>query len=280
MTECKLLALGQMCHNRYKNTQDLHTKAYSIDGVKCRGAINALERCFYGTNFSPFKERRRVRYGSSRELGDAFHKHVFHKYMCAKVECKCPPPVGNRRARKCRCKPTCVCKERFGVRTRNLKKNAHSVQDMLDSFDKFLRETGLRVYDCELIVGCREIRIATSIDVVCVDNLKSPTKVYVIELKTGYTVQLKKVRTVTGTGDYMSGEAGSSIPNSLYNHHQLQLWFGVEALRRTHDIKAAGGYVVYVNRGHRLKYYAAEAWWKKSKSMYAKMYLQLEKPNL
>ncbi len=286
MSECKLL-LGRALVTRNEYTQDLHTKAYSIQGVKCRGALNCLERSFYGSNFSPFKQGlRRARGGSSRSLGDAFHRHVFHKYKCAHVDCKCPLPLIDltkktktpiKKKKVCRCKPTCVCKERFGRRTLNLKKNANAIQDMLKSFSQFLRETGLHVYDCEMIVGCRDIRVATSIDVVCVDNLKTPTKVFVIELKTGYTVQLKTVRTVKGTGNFMTGEAGKSIPNSLYNHHQLQLWFGAEALRKTHGIEAAGGYVVYVNRGHRLKYYAAESWWAKSTAMKTKMFSQLEK---
>ena len=47
MNECKTL-LGQARLTRVFNTQDLITKAYSIDGVKCRGALRVLERSFYG----------------------------------------------------------------------------------------------------------------------------------------------------------------------------------------------------------------------------------------
>ncbi len=291
MNECSVL-LGRALLTRCNNTQDPLTKAYSLSGVKCKGALRALETSFYGSNFSPFKIKRRAQGGSSRELGDSFHRHVFHKYMCVHVECKCarpePPlidltdtsvkkkPAPRRRQKKCRCKPRCLCKERFGSRTRSLKRTANVMQDLLESFNRFLDETGLYVYDCEMIVGCEGIRVATSIDVVCVDSLKKPTQVFVVELKTGYTVQLKKIRTITGTGNYMSGDAGATIENSMFNHHQLQLWFGVEALKRTHGIRAAGGYVVYVNRGHRLKYYPAEAWWFKSARMSAMMFRQLE----
>lgn len=226
---------------------------------------------FYGSNFREFGARRRAKYGSSKELGDAVHRHVFHRYKCAHIVCKCPKDS----KRKCRCKPTCVCKERFGTRTRKLKKNAVYIDEMLQSFSKFLDETGLFVYDCETIVGCPEMRIATSIDVLCVDSLTKPKRVYVIELKTGYAVGLKSVRTMKGTGTKMSGDAGQHIDNSIYNHHQLQLWFGMEALQKTHGIEAAGGYVVYVNKGRRLKYYPAEAWWFRNTSMRTRIYQQL-----
>lgn len=261
-----------MCMNLTKNSQSTTTKGYSVDGVRCRGAINSLKKSFYGANFRKFGDRRRSKYGSSKALGDAFHRQVFHKYKCGHVVCTCP----KNSKRKCRCKPTCLCKERFGTRTRKLKKNALALEDMLKSFSKFLKETGLHVYDCETIVGCTDLHVATSIDVLCVDNLVTPTAVYVIELKTGYTVQLHTVRTLKGTSRKMSGPAGSSIDNCTYNHHQLQLWFGVEALKRTHSIDATGGYIVYVNRGRRLKYYAAEGWWFKSPSMSTSMYEQLK----
>lgn len=137
---------------------------------------------------------------------------------------------------------------------------------MLREFKAFLAKEGLKVFDCETVVGIPAMRMATAIDVVCVDNLANPREVCVLELKTGYLTERTKARTV-GASKYMSGLAGQRILNSVHNHHQLQLWFGVEALERTYPgIHVSRSYVIYCNNGHRYKAYQRASWWDKDAS--------------
>lgn len=116
--------------------------------------------------------------------------------------------------------------------------------------------------------------MATSIDVVCVDNLHNPTKFFVVELKTGYASNRHTARTTDKTG-MMKGPAGKTIPNSYANHHQLQLWFCVEALQQTYEIKASQAVVVYVEDTGKYKCDFAKSWWFANTRMSDKLYCQL-----
>jgi hypothetical protein len=144
--------------------------------------------------------------------------------------------------------------------TRKTKANSSAIDHMLLEFSKFLRDNNLEVFDCEIVAGIPGWHIATAIDVLCVDNLVNPTELCVLELKTGYIVDRMKVRTI-GKSKTMAGEAGQTIPNCVHNHHQLQLWFGVEAMERTYTVKVARSYVVYLNDRRHYDAYQGAKWW-------------------
>lgn len=247
--------LGEFCAARTLNKVVEGNRGFIVDGVHCRGALKILGRSFYDGNFRRFRVGRRGAGGSSRLLGEAFHRHVFHKYMCGFVVCTCTK-------KRCTCKKLCVCKERFGKATRRSRCMHSAIDHMLDEFDRFLRENNLQVLDCETVAAIPAMRMGTAIDVVCVDSLENPKEVCIIELKTGYVIDRMKVRTINGKAG-MSGEAGKSIPNCVHNHHQLQLWFGSEAFERTYKLPVTRAYVVYVNDKRRYAAYPRAPWWDK-----------------
>lgn len=249
--------LGTIRSNSKVNVPLSGHKGFSVNGVHCRGALNALGASFYNANFRSFKVGRRGAGGSSLSLGEAFHRHVFHAYMCGSIICACKPG----KKTKCTCKKKlCLCKEKFGKATRRTRANSISITHMLDEFKNFLKDNNLKVFDCEVVVGFPNMRIATAIDVLCVDSLKNPTELCVLELKTGYLFDRLTPRTI-GTSKMMQGEAGSKIPNSVHNHHQLQLWFGAEALTNIYAKNVSRSYVVYLNPGRKYAAYKQESWW-------------------
>lgn len=232
--------LGEMILNVGKNYERYGGSGYVIDKVTCRGAINRLAECFYEANFNPPKKRRGKTL-SGRAWGSKFHRQIYHKY-------KCITGIG----------VTCSCEKKFGIKTKAARKDT-TMYGQLESFKNFLKDTGWQVLDCELVVGWRDIECATSLDVVCVDNLTNPKNFYVIELKTGYT-QRYQPRTKDNTGK-MKGTCGRLIENSYANHHQLQLWFGVECIKRTYDIDTAQAVVLYIKNDGKYKADYASSWW-------------------
>lgn len=254
--------LGTICSNSKVNVQDPNHKGFMVNGVRCKGALKTLGRSFYDSNFRRFAVGRRGAGGSSLALGEAFHRHVFHSYMCGSIICTCKPGNNNKKKKKkCTCKKKlCLCKERFGKASRKTRKNTAAITHMLGEFKKFLKENNLKVFDCETVVGFDNMRVATAIDVLCVDNLDNPTEICVLELKTGYLFDRMTPRTV-GKSKNMHGDAGKRIPNSVHNHHQLQLWFGVEAFERVYGAKVSRSYVVYVNPGRKYKAFPRADWW-------------------
>lgn len=229
--------LGELLKNQHKyHSREAGKAGFVIDGKVCTGALQRLGDCFYLGNFKPLKK---VRNGSSKVRGEQFHRQIFHYYKCTKKDC--------------------LCTAKFGTKTRALTKGS-VLSKQVDAFKLFLDFIGWKVFDCELVVGWKEIGCATSLDVVCVDNLLNPTEVYVIELKTGYHNLRYQARTINGIGN-MLGIAGRDIPNSYANHHQLQLWFGMEALQRTFNIKAVQGVVVYIKNNGTFKIDYAAKWW-------------------
>jgi hypothetical protein len=242
--------LGQARATIDKNYQRADNSGYVVDNVPCRGITKLLQRTFY-SNFKPIKIVRR-KSASSVKDGDAFHRLVYHTYKCTSE---------------------CTCKARFGVKTPRVRKDSPLAKRM-ELLNEFLRKQQWYVYDCEMIVGCPEHHIATSIDMVCVDNLDRPNNVILVELKTGYVVQKNIPRTLDKTGK-MTGMAGKYIPNTYVNHHQLQLWFCCEAFQRSHGIYPTGAAVVYVNHGRRVHVEHAAPWWFRSKAMRDKMLAQL-----
>ncbi len=243
--------LGRSRETIDRNYQAAGNKGYVIDGVFCRGITRLLHDTFY-SNFRPMG-RRRGRIGhSSVEDGEAFHRQVYHTYKCRAV---------------------CTCKARFGVKTLKPRKNS-PLEERMKLFKAYLREKQWQVYDCEMIVGCQKERLATSIDLVCVDNIEAPTSVIIVELKTGYTIQKNTPRTIDTTGK-MTGIAGQCIKNTFVNQHQLQLWFCCEAFERAHGIFPHAAAVVYVNDKRRVHTEFAATWWFRNEGMRRMLFAQL-----
>lgn len=245
--------LGRMFIQQHKNYQLPRGGGFSLERERCCGVTSALAKCFYKDNFEHIKKPRGVQ-RSSKQSGIDFHRQIFHYY-------KCPP-------RECT-----MCLPRFGKKTKGVQKG--SISSMrLKGFRDFLYDRQWFVLDCEVVVGIKQHNIATAIDVLCVDNLENPSAVFVVELKTGYNHKRHAARTSDKTGT-MKGPAGKSIPNSYANQHQLQLWFGVEALWKTYNIRAAQGAVVYVDNKGNYSADEAKSWWFRNKQMQRKILKQL-----
>jgi len=232
--------LGDLIQNVHKNHERLEGMGYIIDRIICKGAIERLSDCFYGANFK-YPQKQRGKSASSRKWGIKFHRQIFHRYKCLTNQGR-----------------SCLCEKKFGVNTR-IPKPKTVMHSQLKSFENFLTEKGWSVFDCELVVGWKGIRCATALDVVCVDDIFNPTQFYIIELKTGYS-QRYQPRTIDDSGK-MKGMCGKNIKNSYANHHQLQLWFGMEALRKTYHIDASNGVILYIKDDGKYKADYAASWW-------------------
>lgn len=243
--------LGRARETINRNFQRENNRGYVVDGVECRGITKLLHDVFY-SNFRPMQKRRGKVGGSSVEAGEAFHRQVYHTYKC---------------------RTECTCQARFGVKTVKPRKNS-PLEQRMKLFKAYLKTKQWQVYDCEMIVGCQEHHLATSIDLVCVDNIRAPTSVILVELKTGYTFQKNTPRTIDTTG-MMTGIAGQFIKNTFVNQHQLQLWFCCEAFQRSHGIFPHAGAVVYVNNGRKVHTEFAASWWFKDKKVRDALYAQL-----
>lgn len=239
---------GECCHKD-------RTFGYLIDGVSCAGVTQRLAKCFWEPNFNHFKARRRGKGASSREEGVKVHRHIYHQYKCERKG-----------------SPGCSCVARFGKKTRCCKAGS-TTYNCLVAFREFLRAHQWKVWDCETVVGCPEMHCGTAIDVICVDNLKQPTQVYIVEIKTGYRSCLNQKRTTDGTG-MMRGRAGKDIENTLLNHHQLQLWFETHALESLFDIKADQSVVLYLRNDMTYRPIFARDWWFRNAEMRERIYTQ------
>lgn len=231
------------------------TNQFVVDGrtYPC-GAIKSLSSCFYEKNFKPFGARRRGKHSSSRETGIRLHRNIYHAFTCLKSS-------------------KCLCKQRFGTRT-NSPKIGSQISNFLLGFKAFLAENSWRVLECEVVAAVKEMNIATSVDVICTDLDPAPKGIYVIEVKTGYDVGRNTPRTLDGTGT-MRGACGKDIPNTFASHHQLQLWFGVEAFERTYEIKVDRAVVVYLKKNGKFNADFGAPWWAQSAEKRGRLYSQL-----
>lgn len=203
------------------------------------GALNVLSLTFYGANFhDPSLLKRRGKYSSSKQEGETLHRHIYHRHLCVDI---------------------CTCRNRFGRTTKRKLNVGSKTGKMLESFGEFLKAYKLKMYAGEVEVLWLHARCATSIDVLCVDSLEMPSKAYVVEVKTGYSTLRHKARTIDGSG-MMTGSAGCKIPNSYANHHQLQLWLSIEALKETYGIEATG-IVLYLHPKNKFKVEPEAKWW-------------------
>lgn len=243
---------------------DHRTNSIRVDGRVWKGATNVLRNAFYANYKCPVEKRRSTsarkpkmtaakresirRTLSSKAKGDNFHRHVYHFFMCqgSKVE------LGIKRKR---CND---CKERFGTYSSTIT-NFCDLFRMIDGVNGTLRDFGLVVVSCEVPVAWRRMNTGTMLDVVCMDKTG---KLVVIELKTGYGSTFRKRASTIGTkGDKMTGKAGKHIPNSPFNQHMLQLWFGVQALKDTHDCyEVKEGYLLYFDNLGDCDYYRLSEW--------------------
>lgn len=84
-------------------------------------------------------------------------------------------------------------------------------------FFSSLRERGLRPIKAQVVVGSKEINVATRMDVLCMDNDSKTPGYVVLELKTGYLHYYDR-----HTGNTMPAPL-EVLPDSPYNQHQLQV---------------------------------------------------------
>ncbi len=216
--------LAHFCHN---------THAFRYNGRGYRGATRLLKNKFYGHD-GHFKKRRSG--CSNRVQGDTLHRHVFHKYIC-----------------KNKNKNKCECKTKFGKRTCAPRKNSKTSK-MLEAFQQFLTDKKWKVLDCELPVIWHRVNAATSLDVVCADEDTKQT--IVVELKTGYSKNVV-TRKVGKTKKMLDGK----LTNTPLHQHQLQLWFGVEALKSCYGIKCDKACVLYLDADAKYREEVAHEWW-------------------
>lgn len=219
-----------------------------LNAITCRGITNALKTKFY-PNFREMQVRR-GRYGSSKKSGVSVHKHIFHLIMC--VDGKC------------------LCKGRLGSVPRMTRTDTSEIRLMMNSFNLFLQNLrGWVPFASEIVVATSECNYATAVDLICVDNVETPTKVCIIEIKTGYRVLSSKARTIDGTGKFVGtfgslpiGDKGGPLENAQTNHHQLQLLYTTLAFEKTYKIPVAEAMIVYLQQVR--PYYKikpAASWW-------------------
>lgn len=241
-------------NEKYKSGKNFQKRngGYVVDGKHMFGITRKLNRKFYA-NYK-YMERRRIKNSSSKKDGDLLHRHVFHKYTC-----KTPK--------------TCICKERFGTKTRKLSETSPAAQ-RIKGLEAFLKKNQLKVYVSELIVGWKDVKTATAVDLICVDDLDNPNELVVVELKTGYDVQLNTCRTKDNSGKMMKPYC-NEIDNTAANHHQLQLWFCVEALQKNHNVNVDNCLVLYLKHDATYKCIYGKNWWFKNSKMKEKLKKQL-----
>lgn len=252
--------LGHVLVASKKNVPGKRNAGFLVDGVKCKGLLRTLKERFYSKFIAKnikLRYTKRKNQTNGMRVGDISHKQVYHYFKC-----------GNKL-------PNCVCPARFkGRKTSNIKPNTINLA-RITALERFLREAQWQVFDCELVAGFSERtkRIATAIDMVCVDSLLKPSAVYVVELKFGYARGIHDLSSKKAEFAVMSGPAGRSIPNTYANHHQLQLWFEMEAIKETYKIDCASGAVVYIRddpprakKPRTATYHAeyAHSWWFKN----------------
>lgn len=257
--------LGIVISKSKENYQIKNNSGFMLNGIKCKGLLTTLKTNFY-PNF--ISKNIKLRYTKSKtktngmRVGDLFHRQTYHYFKCQ-----------NKLS-------TCVCKDRFKRKTSNVKINTIQHARIL-ALEQFLNKTQWKVFDCELVAGFSKHKIATAIDLVCVDNLLKPEMVYIIELKFGYAKGLHEVSAKHPNFSHMIGPAGSCIKNTYANHHQLQLWFEIEALKNTYNIECDYGAVVYIRddpkKIKKASYHAeyAQSWWFRNENFRLKLQSQL-----
>jgi hypothetical protein len=196
---------------------DIQTKTFYVGKKQYRrGVTRLLKTHFYSNYKAPAKKR--AKRGSSKALGSYFHRQVYHHFTC----------LSEGHAK-------CSCKTQFGKPTRALKKGSLSY-NRIKALKYSLNRFGIEIVSCEVPVAWSKVNTATCLDALA-RSKSNPNEFYVLEFKTGYSTGVRK-RASTQNGYFdkgvMTGLIGKEIPNSPFNQHQLQLFFGMECFRDTH----------------------------------------------
>jgi len=197
--------------------------AILVEGRRYRGITELLKSAFYGNYKRPVRCRRKGRSQSSRTQGQIVHRQLFHAFNCSK------PSV------------VCRCRDLFGMRSPNLKRKPTNVR----LFQELLRRQQLDYVEGELAVAWSDLNVATRIDAVVRHRITK--HLYVVDFKTGYPAESRRnASTQYPLLDKGRMERLASLDNCPLNQHHLQVWFGIEALRRTwvHE-QIADGMVAY-----------------------------------
>ena len=68
-----------------------------------------------------------------------------------------------------------------------------------------------------------------------------------------------------------------NIPNSPFNQHQLQVWFGIECFERTNEVKVKDGLLLYFDKEGKCKTELYSKWSYSSTSVRKKLCTQINK---
>lgn len=202
-------------------------RAIVVDGKRYPGITSKLKDVFYSNYKPPVKYRRKGKSVSSKERGDATHRQLYHAFQCLKVANECD------------------CKKRFGKRTPNRSGTCTAVILLRE----FLKKHHLEFWRGEMAVAWPELGLATFVDGVARHRLTG--RLYALEFKTGYPKESRRrASSSMSHQDHCMMDQASHLTNCPHNQHQLQLWFGVEALKRTvakeHSVE--DGILLYFDR--------------------------------
>jgi len=203
-------------------------KAIVVQGKRYPGITKTLQDVFYSNYKPPVKYRRKGRSVCSKERGDVIHRQLYHCFQCLKVA-----------------QGACDCRKRYGKRTPNRSKTSLPVALLRE----FLRKHHLEFWRGEMAVAWPELGLATYVDGVAKHRLTN--RLYVLEFKTGYPRESRRrASSILSVQDDCRMDRARHLLNCPYNHHQLQLWFGVEALRRTlgKEYQVEDGILLYFDR--------------------------------
>jgi hypothetical protein len=202
--------------------------AIVVGGNRYPGITKVLRETFYSNYKPPVRYRRKGRSVGSRERGDAVHRQIYHAFHCLRVA-----------------KGACDCRQRYGKRTPDRSRTSLQVALLRE----FLRKHQLEFWRGEVAVAWPELGLGTYVDGVARHRLTG--RLYALEFKTGYPRESRRrASSMLAIQDDCRMDHARHLSNCPYNQHQLQLWFGMEALRRTvgkeHEVE--DGALLYFDR--------------------------------
>ena len=111
-----------------------------------------------------------------------------------------------------------------------------------------LNKLRIEIISCEVPVAWPKVKAATCLDALA-RGKSNPNEFYVLEFKTGYAGSIRK-RASTQNAYFdkktMTGIIGKEIPNSPFNQHQLQLFFGIQCFKNSHNkSNVKDGFLMY-----------------------------------
>lgn len=233
-------------------------KAISVGEIKySRGATRLLRNIFYA-NEKKSLLRRRSANSSSRYQGKAVHRAIYHRYMCDEVmerlkrkqtasQLKKQPAKQIKKQTTQDGSDECYCLVKFKDETSKPPppiNPKHLMGRKLTALTNWLDKKGIRIIACECPVGWPDANAATYLDAVCV-YVDEPDKFFVLEFKTGYPPSKRTEAATTDKSLTMIGAGGRLLKNNTLNKHMLQLWFGIQAFKKTYSVTPTDGAVIY-----------------------------------